>query len=134
MARENVEIVRRMLSEFGETQEPQAEAFAPDFVWDLSNFEGWLGQHEFKGIGEFNEFFASWTEPYSEWAQEIVRLKAAGQNQVVATMRQRARLRESGSWVDLHYAMLFTLRGGVIQRAQLYTPPEEALKAVDPSE
>ena len=134
MSRENVEIVRRMLSEFGETHEPQAEAFAPDFIWDLSNFEGWPGQHEFNGIDGFNEFFASWTEPYSEWIQEVVRVQDAGQNKVVATIRQRARLRNSRSWVDLHYAILFTLRGGVIQRSQLYAPPEEALEAVGLSE
>jgi ketosteroid isomerase-like protein len=126
---QNVEVVQRMLSEFGETQQPLAEAFAPNFIWNLSNFQGWPGQHEFNGIDEFNDFFASWIEPYSEWIQEIVRVQDAGHDKVVATMRQRARLRESGSWVDLHYAILFTLREGVIQRSQLYTPPEGALKA-----
>ena len=134
MSRENVEIVRRMLAEFRETQQPLTEAFAPDFIWDLSTFQGWPGQKRFTGIGEFNEFFASWIEPYSEWTQEIVRLQSAGQNQVVATMRQRARLRDSGSWVDLHYGILWTLSEGVIQRAQLYTPPEDALEAVGLSE
>ena len=134
MSQENVEIVRRMLSEFGESQQPLPEAFAPNFTWDLSTFQGWPGRKEFTGIGEFNEFFASWTEPYSEWIQEIVRVQDAGQNKVVATIRQRARLRDSGSWVDLQYGMLWTLREGVIQRAQLYTPSEEALKAAGLSE
>jgi ketosteroid isomerase-like protein len=134
MSQENVETVRRMLSAFGETQQPQPETFAPDFVWNLSSFQGWPGRHEFTGIDEFNEFFASWIEPYSEWVQEIVRVEDAGRNQVVATMRQRARLRDSGSWVDLNYALLFTLREGVIQRSQLFTPPEDALKAAGLSE
>jgi len=130
VSQENVEIVRRMLSEFGETHQVSAEAFAPDFIWDLSTFQGWPGRQQFTGIGEFNEFFASWTEPYSEWTQEIVGIHDAGQNQVVGTICQRGRLRDSGSWVDLHYGLLWTLKDGVIQRAQLYTPPEEALKAV----
>jgi hypothetical protein len=134
MSQENVEIVRRMLSEFGESQQPLAEAFAPNFTWDLSNFQRWPGQQEFTGIDGFNYWFASWIEPYSEWVQEIVRLQDAGRNQVVGTIRQRARLRDSGSWVDLQYGILCRLREGVIQRAQLYTPPGEAPKAAGLSE
>jgi ketosteroid isomerase-like protein len=134
MSQENVEIVRRMLSRFGETQQPQQEAFASSFIWDLSAFEGWPGRKEFTGIGEFNEFFASWIEPYSEWVQEIVEVQDAGQDQVVAVMRQRGRLRDRGAWLDLNYAILFTLRKGVIQRSQLYTPPGQALEAAGLSE
>jgi ketosteroid isomerase-like protein len=130
MSQENVEVVRRMLSEFGDMQRPREEAFAPNFIWDLSYFQGWLGQREFTGIDSFNEFFASWTEPYSEWVQEIEQIRDAGPNQVVATMRQRGRLRDSGSWVELRYGLLYTLKEGLIQRAQLHTPPEHALEAV----
>jgi len=129
MSQENVEVVRGMLSAFGGTQQVPAEAFAPDFIWDLSNFQGWPGRHEFTGIAEFDEFFAGWIEPYSEWTQEIVDVRDAGRDHVVATMRQRGRLRDSGSWVDLNYALLYTFREGRIQRVELYTPPEGALKA-----
>ena len=129
MSLENVELVRRMLSEFEDTRQPLAEAFDPNFVWDLSRFQGWPGTQEFTGIDGFNEFFASWIEPYREWASEVLRLQAAGEDRVVATIRQRGRLRDGGSWVDLHYGIVWTLSGGVIRRAQLYTPPEEALKA-----
>ena len=65
----------------------------------------------------------------ADWAQEIEEIRDAGPNQVVATMRQHGRLRNSGSWVDLSYGLLYTLREGLIQRTQLYTPPENALKA-----
>ena len=129
MSQENVEVVQRVLSEFGGAQQIPEGLFAPDWVFDVSTFHGWPGQQQFTGIEEFREFFASWTEPYTDWAQEIEEIRDAGPNQVVATMRQHGRLRNSGSWVDLNYALLYTLREGLIQRTQLYTPPENALKA-----
>jgi ketosteroid isomerase-like protein len=129
MSRENVQLVRRVLSEFGATQQVLEGVLAPDWLFDLSTFQGWPGERQFIGTEAFNEFFASWTEPYSEWAQEIEQLRDAGPNQVVATMRQRARLRDTGAWVELSYGLRYTLRDGLIQRIQLYTPPEEALEA-----
>jgi ketosteroid isomerase-like protein len=125
-----VEIVRRVLSEFGDTQHIPEELFAPDWLYDLSNFQGWPGPQQLTSIEEFREFFTSWTEPYTDWVQEIELIRDTGLDQVVATMRQRGRLRDSGSWVDLPYGVLFTLREGLIQRTQLYTPPERALEAV----
>jgi ketosteroid isomerase-like protein len=129
MSQENVEIVQRVLSAFGDAQQIPEELFAPDWLFDLSNFQGWPGQQQFTGIEEFREFFATWTEPYTDWVQEIEQIRDAGPNQVVTTMRQHARLRNSGSWVDLNYGLLYTLREGLIQRTQLYTPPEQALEA-----
>ena len=130
MSQENVEIVQRALSGFGDAQRIQEELLAPDWRFDLSNFEGWPGQQQFTGTEEFREFFAGWTEPYTDWTQKIEQIRDVGPNQVVATMRQRGRLRDSGAWVDLPYGLLYTLSDGVILRIQLYTPPEKALKAV----
>jgi len=129
MSEENVEVVQRVLSDFGDAQQIQGDLFASDWVFDVSAFEGWPGQQEFTGIEEFREFFASWTEPYTEWVQEIGQIRDAGPNHVVATMHQRGRLRSSGSWVELHYGLLYTLRQGQIQFTRLYTPPEKALEA-----
>ena len=130
MSQENVEIVQRVLSEFGDGEQISEEVFGPDWTFDVSNFQGWPGQQQFTGIEAFREFFASWTEPYTDWAQEIEQIRDAGPHQVVATMRQRGRLRNSGSWVELNYGLLYTLSEGLIRRTQLYTPPEKALKAV----
>ena len=93
------------------------------------NVLDFTGQQQFTGAEEFGEFFAGWTEPYTDWIQEIEQIRDAGPNQVIATMRQRGRLRDSGSWIDLRYGLLYTLSDGLIQRIQLYTPPEEAAKA-----
>jgi ketosteroid isomerase-like protein len=134
MSEENLEIVRRWaLSEFRDTQRLPERGFAPDFVFDVSTFEGYSGQAEFTLDG-FNERFASWIEPYDEWTFEVERLEDAGGSQVVAFLRQRGRVRSSDSWVEMHYAVLYTFAEGVIQRAQLYTPPERALEAAGLSE
>jgi ketosteroid isomerase-like protein len=130
VSQENLEIVRRALSKFGDTQQIADELFAPDWCFDASNFQGWPGQQRFTGIQEFGDFFASWTEPYTDWVQEIEQIRDAGPDQVVAMCRQRARLRNSGSWVDLRYGLLYMLSEGLIQGIQLYTPPEDALEAV----
>jgi ketosteroid isomerase-like protein len=142
MSKQNVEIIRGIVQGFIDLDLPLVEKaqwlpeelFAPDYVWDMSNFEGWPGQREFTGLDGFYEFFAEWTEPYSEYDQEIQRLEDAGGDRVVAIMRQRARLRESDSWVDLHFALLYTFSEGLIQRTQVYAPPEEALEAAGLSE
>ena len=142
MSQENVEIVRGIVQGFIDLDLPLVEKaqwlpeelFAPDYVWDMSNFEGWPGQRKFTGLDGFYEFFAQWTEPYSEYDQEIQRLEDAGGDRVVAIIRQRARLRESDSWVDLHFALLYTFSEGLIQRTQVYAPPEEALEAAGLSE
>ena len=130
MSAENVEIVRRWaLSEFRDTQRFPEEGFAPDFVFDMSSLdEEYPGQPEFTRDG-FNEFFASWIEPYDEWTFEVERLEDASGNRVVAFLCQRGRLRNSDSWVEMHYAVLYTVGEGVIQRAQLYNDPIKALEA-----
>jgi hypothetical protein len=54
MSQENVEIVRRVLTEFGETQHVPVELFSPNFIFDLSTFQEWPGQQEFTGIEDLS--------------------------------------------------------------------------------
>ena len=39
-------------------------------------------------------------------------------------------MRNSGSWVELHYGLLYMLRQGQIQCTRLLHPPEKALVAL----
>src|SRR2546421_5214036 len=59
MSQENVEVVQRVLSEFGGAQQIPEGLFAPGWVFDVSTFHGWPGQQQFTGIEEFREFFAA---------------------------------------------------------------------------
>jgi len=133
MSEENVEIVRRVTTEFTETHQV-SELVAPDFVWDLSSWPAWTGQPEFRGRDSFMEFFAEWIGAYEEWDQEVEGVIDAGGSQVVETTRQRGRLRGSGSWVEWRYGIVYTLEEGLISRGKLYPSPEEALEAAGLSE
>ena len=128
MSQENVEIVRRVTSEFTETQQ-LSELVAPDLVWDLSSWPAWSGQQEFYGRDGFMAFFAEWTEAYEEWDQEIEGIIDAGGSQVVETTRQRGRLSGSDTWVEWRYAIVYSVEEGLIRRAKLYATVEEALEA-----
>ncbi len=128
MSEENVEIVRRVLTEFAETQQ-LSELVAPNLVWDLRSWAVWTGQAEFHGRDGFMEFFAEWIGAYEEWAQEFESFIDAVGSQVVVTTVQHGRLRGSDSWVDLRAGFLYTVEDGLIRRAEVYASPEEALEA-----
>jgi ketosteroid isomerase-like protein len=134
MSQENVELVRGLLVEFSETQQPNEELLAPDFVWNMRSWPVWTGQGEFHGPDGFREFFAEWIDAYEEWTQDLVSVIDAGDSQVVGTTVQRGRLKGSDSWVDLQAAFLYTVEDGLVTRIDVYGSPEEALKAAGLSE
>jgi ketosteroid isomerase-like protein len=124
----NVELVRGMLADFSAFNRVLA-LLAHDFVWDLSTFEGWTGQDEFHGREAFIEFMRSWTEPYDDLRLETEEVVEAAGDKVVAVLRQRGHLRDSDSSVEMHYGIVYTVKGGQIRRAQVYATPDEALKS-----
>jgi ketosteroid isomerase-like protein len=74
-------------------------------------------------------FFAEWIDAYAEWDQEVEGVMDAGGNQVVELTLQRGRLRESDSWVEWRYGIVYRVEDGLIRRGTLYGTPEEALEA-----
>ena len=52
MSREDVELVRRAYAHTQATGQVYAERFAPGFVWDMSNYEGWPEQQRYEGAEE----------------------------------------------------------------------------------
>jgi ketosteroid isomerase-like protein len=130
MARENVEIVRRMLIEFNASHQ-LTEAWAPDLVWEI----GYPGAPttEYHGRKGFYEFLEDWFSPYEEWEQELDDVFDAG-SQVVAVLHQRARLSDTEKRVELRYSVLYTLDGGLIRRARVYRSADDAVEAARLSE
>ena len=128
MSQENVDVVAAVLREFKATRRPTR--FAPDFVWDLSRFREWPEEAEYRGRDGFTEFFANWTEPYDEWDIDVEDLVDAGEDRVLAVVRQRGRLRGADSWVELRFGMVYTLAERLIRRVELFETPAQALEAV----
>ena len=130
MSEENVEVVRRLNAAFGGTEpHPPSDFAAPDVVWDMSRFEGWPEQAEYRGMDEYAAFMEAWVAPYDDWAYEVEELIDAGEKRVVARLYQRGRPRGGDGWIEHRYGILYTVEDGLVQRAQVYATVDEALKA-----
>jgi ketosteroid isomerase-like protein len=133
MSEENVEAVQAALAEFAKTRQ-LGNLAAPNVVWDMSAFTGWVGEREYHGADGFARFFSSWVEPYAEWDFSVEWVVDGGGDAVIAAINQRGRLPDSKSWVELRYGLLYKLASGRIARMQVHDTPEKALKAVGLSE
>jgi ketosteroid isomerase-like protein len=125
-----VEVVRRILAEFAETLQPVSHLTSPDIIWNTGSWTSWTGPSEYRGDDGFMEFFGEWIAAYDDWAQEVEEIIDAGGSQVVVITRQRGRLRDSGSWVDLQAGFVYTIEDGLLVRTDVYGSRAEALKAV----
>ena len=102
---------------------------APDFVWDMSHFDGWPEQQVYEGVEGADDFFAEWVSARDDWEVEIEALHDVG-DKVLAIVRQRGRSKLSGMPAEMLMAMLWTFRDGKEARMDMYSDPSEALKAV----
>ena len=124
---QNVEIVQRGYEHFGATGEMLPEILHPDFVWDMSKFEGWPEQQTYAGLDGARQFIADWSEAWEDWELEVRDLLDAG-DQVVAVMLQRGRARTTGMRVDMEFAMVWSFLEGQEIRMEMYAQVSEALE------
>jgi ketosteroid isomerase-like protein len=129
VSRENVEIVARGYANFLATGDFAEERTPPEFVWDMSTFSGWPEKKLYEGTDGAREFIATWTEPFDDWEMEVEELIDAGQEDVVAVLRQRGTAKSTGLQVDMQFAMLWTIRDGKYSRMRMYADPDEAKRA-----
>ena len=129
MSEENVEVVRGGYEQFATTGQFAAEIATSDFVWDMSNFRGWPEQQVYDGVDGARSFLEAWTAAWDDWELEVDALHDAG-DQVVALLHQRGRAKATGVPVDMSLAQVWTLRDGKEARMDMYSDPDEALKAV----
>lgn len=129
MSQENVETVRRGFEYFIATGDFLEEIVHPDFVWDMSAFRGWPERQTYAGLKGAREFIADWREPWEGWELELEELVDVGER-VVAIVRQRGRSKATGLPVDMHFAMVWTIRDGKQAQMRMYASPDEGLEAV----
>jgi ketosteroid isomerase-like protein len=128
MSQENVELVQRGYERLATTGQFVTNA-TPDFVWDMSNFHGWPEQKLYEGIEGAQTFQDEWTAAWDDWELDVEALHDAG-DKVVVVARQRGRSKAAGLPVDMFFAQVWTLRDGKTTRMEMYSDPNEALKAV----
>ena len=141
MSQENVEIVRRSIEAFQrglEDGDPGGAAFdtgvfADDSEWVLAP-ESFGEVPVYRGRDGFKEFFRDFTEDLAEWSISLERLIEAGDDLVVATLRQRATGKASGVPVEWQMGVVYELEGGRVIRMTNYDSEAEALEAAGLSE
>jgi ketosteroid isomerase-like protein len=129
MSQENVEIVRGGYERFASTGQFVIEIATPEFVWDMSNFHGWPEQALYAGIEGAQSFLREWTATWDDWELEVEALHDAGEK-VVVFVKQRGRSKAAGLPVEMTFAQVWSLDDGKQTRMEMYSDPNEALKAV----
>src|SRR5260221_9742290 len=106
MSEANVEIVRGGYERFRLTGRFAAEMTTPDFVWDMSNFEGWPEQQVYEGIAGAEAFIGDWSAAWDDWQLDVESLHDAGEK-IVALVRQHGRSKAAGMPVDMSLAQIW---------------------------
>jgi ketosteroid isomerase-like protein len=120
MSLENVEIVRRFLIDDFDDALTHAD---PAIVWNP------VEESSTQGHDAVRASTARWKREWDDYELTPEEFADAG-DQVVATVRFRARGRGSGIEVDARLYDVFTLRDGKIVRMDQFTERSEALEAV----
>jgi ketosteroid isomerase-like protein len=123
-----VELVRRAYAYTRATRQVYAERFAPNFVWDMSNFQGWPEQQRYEGVLGAQTFVDDWTGAWENWELEIEEIHDAG-DKVVVIVHQSGRARTTGMAVDMVFAQTWTIREGQFTRMDMFSDPSEAFMA-----
>src|SRR5215211_7716994 len=135
MSQENVEVVRRSVDAFsGGDLDNWLAAYCADDI-DYRAVEGALDDSgPMHGKDAVRAYAQDWLDMFDDLKVEPVELIDAGEDQVIAVLRNSGRAKLSGVETDLTYAALYTIRDGKIARGREYWTKEQALEAVGLSE
>jgi ketosteroid isomerase-like protein len=126
MSQGNVDIVRRALAHYAATGEHLAEAYASDFVWDMSNYPGWPEQAIYEGLDGLRGFLADWEKVF-DWDYEVESVHEAGEC-AVFVVRLQARAKETGLEFTWPAGHVWTVRDAKIARMAIYADAGQALR------
>jgi len=128
VSEENVAIVRESLEHFAATDE-FLNVIAPDFVWDMGTYAGWIDKPRFHGAEGLREFLTLWREPYDDWGMQLEELHDLGDDRVLALLEQSGKPHGSSALVHLQYGLLCTIRDGKLRCMEVYASYDDALEA-----
>jgi ketosteroid isomerase-like protein len=129
MSQENVEIVRRLydavnLAGLGAVTDflhPEVEVVPPP-NWPE-------GSALLRGRERVQEFARQWMETFEDFRVEPERYVDSGGEEVVVYVRDRGRIKGSGTEIDNRLIHVWTLTGGKVIRWQLFAEEDQALEA-----
>ena len=109
------------------------ELFDPDIEWDASRLADLIPDLAgiYKGHEGVRTYWRRWFTSWDALEFEVQDVLDAGDDVVVLIHNQRQRGRHSGIWTELPpWAMVFSIRDGILIRWRTYPGHESALKAV----
>jgi hypothetical protein len=124
MAQENLDIVRRWLWAFENSDELFAELTHPEIEW--APFED--NHTVFCGLASAMRIRSGWLDPWAEHRVDIEELLGRGSD-LIAALHIGARGEGSGIDVDVHLYVHFKVRDGKVVYLYEHQDREEALKA-----
>jgi ketosteroid isomerase-like protein len=125
----NVAIVRGGFDYFTTAGRLKADIIAPEFVWDMSHFDGWPEEQIYQGLEGAQSFIRDWAAAWDDWTLEVEAYLDAGEK-VVVLVRQHGRSKAAGMPVEMYFAQVFSLRNGKQTSMEMYSDPHEAIRAV----
>jgi ketosteroid isomerase-like protein len=133
MSQENVEIVRRAYEAFAE---PDMEAVMtlvdPEAEIDVTRTH--LDGRVFHGHEGLAELLGSWVEVWDEFSAELVEVLDAGNDTVIAVVRESGSPPGTRSRVEHQRGVVYTVREGLVKRYEEHPDKASALEAVGLSE
>jgi uncharacterized protein len=134
MSQENVELVRRGFEAFAQGGPDAMGDFWADDI-DYRAVEGALDDPgPMHGKEAVRAYMQDWLDMFDDVKMEPVELIDAGEDQVIAVLRNSGRAKLSGVETDLTFAALYTFRDGKVARGREYWTREEAFEAAGLSE
>ena len=129
MSQENVEIVRRLITEIwgGKTGQPDLATRVHPQI-EIVTSTDFPEQAVLRGLPGFEEWTRRWSELFEDYDLQPERFWEAGERVVVA-LHERGKWGRSGIPFDDHYAHVWTFLSGVVVRVQVFRNQEEALEA-----
>ena len=133
MPQENAEVVRRYLAAYDSGGlDAVAEFWHPDIEWRA--VEGYIDDvGVIRGPDGMRQYYEQWEETFDAIRTKIEELIEAD-DQVVAVLRSVGRMKGSDAEIDIHYAVVISIRDGKIARGREYSTRREALEAAGLSE
>jgi limonene-1,2-epoxide hydrolase len=133
MSEENMEIVRAAVDNFSHDKwDAAVVAFDPDVVWVETQGLG-PDASSYTGIAQLRGAVERWVGMWQEYAFEVVRYEAVG-DEVVLLARERGHGGLSGVSVRREVGGIYTMQHGRVVRVRWYGNWTEALEAAGLSE
>jgi ketosteroid isomerase-like protein len=129
MSQENVEILRKAAESFADRGlDSYFEFLHPDAHWRA--MEGAIDDTgELSGREAIRRYVQDWIDTFDDFSIEPVELLDLGGDRVLSVQRLTGRAKLSGLETELRYAVVYTVRDGLIVDGREYVDREHALRA-----